>query len=97
MEQKFNEIRLNTYESYAMTLNRRIIPFYKPLKLTLSSIAPQHIHDFYNAMIKEGLTANTVHKQSVIIRGALEDAVKKNIIQYNPVDRATSDQEKICV
>jgi integrase len=35
------------------------------------------------------LSANTIKKHSVILRGALEEALKKNLIAFNPVDRAT--------
>lgn len=89
MEQKKNEIRLNTYEAYEQVYKKYIIPFYKPLKLTLQTITPQNVQDYYNKMRKAGQSANSVQKHSVIIRGALQDAMKKNLIPYNPADRAT--------
>ena len=89
MEQKKNEIRLNTYEAYKEIHIKHIIPFYKPLKLTLNTITPQHIQDYYNKKRKSGQSANSIQKHNVIIRGALQDAMKKNLIPYNPADRAT--------
>ena len=89
MEQKRNELRVNTMECYNLYLNTHIIPFFKPLKLSLSSITPQHIQDYYNKKRKENQSANSIHKHSVIIRGALQEALKKNLIPYNPADRAT--------
>ena len=38
----------------------------------------------YNGGSKSG-----VHNHHIVIHGALEDAVKKNIIPYNPADRVT--------
>ena len=89
LEQKQNEVRLNTYESYEEMYRRYIIPFFKPLKLTLNTITPQHIQDYYNKKRKSGQSANSIQKHNVIIRRALQEAVKKHLIPYNPADRAT--------
>lgn len=89
MEQKRNEVRLNTYESYELYLDAHIIPFFKPLKLKLVAVTPQHVQDYYNTKKKAGLSADTIIKHNVIIRGALQDAMKKNLIPYNPAERAT--------
>ena len=99
MEQKKNEVRLNTYESYESVVKNYIYPFFKPLNLTLNKLTPQHIQDFINRLKKpgvfngklrkSGLSSNSVHNITVIIRCALQDAFKKNMIAYNPVDRTT--------
>jgi len=89
MEQKENEIRLNTWEGYQINVNKHIIPFFKLLKLTLQDITAQHIQSYYNKKLKAGQSANSIKKHSVILRGALQEALKKNLIPYNPVDRAT--------
>jgi len=89
MEQKQNEVRLCTLESYRLYLNAHILPFFRPLKLTLNTITAQHIQDYYNKKRKDKLSANTIQKHSVVIRGALQEALKKNLIPYNPTDRAT--------
>ena len=57
--------------------------------MTLNTITPQHIQDYYNKKRKSGQSANSIQKHNVIIRGALQEAVKKNLIPYNPADRAT--------
>lgn len=92
LEQKRNEVRLNTYESYEMYVNNHIEPFFKPLGLVLDSITPQHLQDYYNAKLKQGkgkLSANSIHRHHVVIRGALQDAMKKNLIPYNPAERVS--------
>jgi hypothetical protein len=94
LEQKKNEVRLNTYEGYELMYRKYIIPFYKPLKLTLQSITPQNVQDYYNKMRKAGQSGNSIQKHNVIIRGALQDAMKKNLIPYNPADRATLPARK---
>lgn len=89
MEQKKNEVRLNTFESYELYITAHLAPFFKPLKLKLSAVTPQHVQDYYNEKKKAGLSADTIIKHNVIIRGALQDAMKKNLIPYNPAERAT--------
>jgi integrase len=89
MEQKRNEIRTNTHESYSLYLKVHILPFFIPLKLTLSTLTPQHIQDYYNKKRKENQSAGSIRKHNAILRGALQEALKKNLIPYNPADRAT--------
>jgi integrase len=89
MEQKEHEVRLITWECYQLYIQTHIVPFFKPLKLTLQSINAQHIQNYYNKKLKAGQSANSVKKHSVVLRGALQEALKKNLIPFNPVDRAT--------
>jgi integrase len=89
MAQKQNEVRQNSLEGYQFYISKHIAPFYEPLKLTLQSITPQNIQDYYNAKRKAGQSASSIQKHNVVIRGALQEAVKKNLIPYNPADRAT--------
>jgi len=89
IEQKRNEIRANTHECYSLYLKVHIMPFFKPLKLTLNTLTPQHIQDYYNKKRKENQSASSIRKHNAILRGALQEALKKNLIPYNPTDRAT--------
>lgn len=94
MTQKKNEVRLSSYESYEMNIQKHIEPFFKPKKLRLRDVTAQHVQDYYNQKIKEGVAAHSVHKHNVIIRGALQDAFKKYLISSNPADRATLPSKK---
>ncbi|MCL2082391.1 MAG: site-specific integrase [Oscillospiraceae bacterium] len=82
-------IEPNTYESYRYIINRYIEPYFAERKIKLRSLEPQHIQDFYNGQLKKGLSANTILKQHANIRKSLQNAVKMNIIPYNPADRIT--------
>ena len=64
--------------------------------VTLNDISPQDIQLYYNRKaqkpgehIKGKLSGKSLHDHHIVIRGALQDAVKKNIIPYNPADRVT--------
>ena len=94
MEQKKNEIRLNSYEGYESYVEQHIIPYFEPLNLTLRDVSAIHIQDYYNtkkagSKKAKALSSNTIKKHNTILRGALLDAVRKNIIPFNPTERAT--------
>lgn len=48
MEQKKQEVRLNTWESYQFYLEKHIRPYFASKKLTLRKLTPQHLQDYYN-------------------------------------------------
>jgi len=89
LAQKKFEIRLNTWEAYELYVKKHIVPYFSPLKLMLKSTTPQHIQDFYNKKTAEGLNPASVKKYNVVINGAFREALKKNLIPYNPIDRVT--------
>ncbi|MDR1688820.1 MAG: site-specific integrase [Clostridiales bacterium] len=89
MEQKKYEVRTNTFEGYQLYIDTHIKPFFLPLKLTLNEVTSQHIQDYYNKKQKNGLSANSIKKHNVIIKGSLHEALKKKLIPFNPVDGAT--------
>ena len=62
MEQKKQEVRLNTWESYQFYLEKHIRPYFAPKKLTLSKLTPQHLQDYYNLKLREGQAVNTLKK-----------------------------------
>ena len=73
VEQK--QLRPNTLESYRLYIKVHIAPHFKPLRLTLKTINPQHIDDYYRKKLREGQSANSIHKHNVVIRGALKEAL----------------------
>lgn len=89
MEQKRQEIRLNTWESYQFYFEKHIRPYFAPKKLTLSKLNPQHLQDYYNLKLQEGQAVNTLKKHHAVIHGALQEAVKKRLLAFNPADQVT--------
>lgn len=94
LDQKKNEVRLNSYEAYELYVTLHIEPYFKPLGLTLNSLTPQHLQDYYNLKLKgiggnKKLSPNSIAKHHVVIHGALQEAMKKNLIPYNQADRVT--------
>jgi len=96
LEQKENEVDRITFQGYASYYRNHIGPYFKQHNVTLNDISPQDLQLYYNRKvqkpgehIKGKLSGKSLHDHHCVIRGALEDAVKKNIIPYNPADRVT--------
>lgn len=89
MEQKRNEIRLNSWEGYKIYLEKHIRPFFDAKNVTLSKLTPQHLQEYINKKIKEGLSVSTIKKHNAVLRGALTEAYKKGLLPFNPSDRVT--------
>ena len=94
MEQKKSELRVNSYEAYEIYIKLHIEPYFRPLKLRLRTVTPQHIQNYYNSKhadttSKKGLSANSIKRHHAVIHGSLGEAVRKNLIPYNPADRVT--------
>jgi len=60
-------------------IKARIRPYFAPLGLQLREVTPQHIEDFYQSILADDCTTNTVIHYHAIIRKALQTAVKKDI------------------
>jgi integrase len=79
-------IEPTTYDAYKLNIDKRIIPFFKPQRLTVKDITPTHIQSFVNHYLKQ-VSGNTVRKYLVNISKCLDSAVRYNIIAFNPVKR----------
>ena len=95
MDQKRQDIRLNTWECYQFYINKHIRPFFLPRRLTLSKLSPQHLQDYYNLKLKEGQSVNTLKKHHAILHGSLQEAFKKGLIPFNPADRVTFPRQSL--
>ncbi len=94
LDQKKPDVVKGTYEGYQLYLDKHIIPYFKPKNLTLSKLNAQHLQGYFNTKVKEGQSACTLHKHNAIINGSLKEAVQKDIILSNPVDKVTLPKKK---
>ena len=94
MEQKEHDVRENTYECYLLYLNKHILPYFEPKKLTLAKLTAQHLQGYFNTKIKDGQSACTLRKHNAILNGALTEAYKKDVIPSNPADKLTLPKKK---
>ena len=84
-----------TYQSYSNMIKARILPYFKPLGLQLQEVTPQHIEDFYQTILDDSCTTNTVIHYHSILRKAMQVAVKKDIILKNPVDKVQRPKKNV--
>lgn len=68
-------------------LRARIIPYFRPQNIPLIDVTPQHIEAFYQKILEDKCTTNTVIHYHAIIRKALQNAVRKDILPRNPADQ----------
>lgn len=86
-----------TSSTYITNIKGIIAPYFDERAITLRELQPIHIQEFYNAQYKRILTKgknkgkivskNTVNHYHQNIHKALNDAVKLDIIPYNPDDK----------
>lgn len=80
-------IAIATYQSYSNMVNNRIDRHFRALKVSLADVSPQQIQNFYQLILDDGYKTNTVIHYHAILRRALQNAVKKEIIVRNPADK----------
>lgn len=82
-------LAVTTYNQYVNMLNTHMIPYFNPRGITLGSVTPGDLEDYYQFKVNEGLNPNTVIKHHAVIRSSLQWALKHQYIRYNPADLAT--------
>ncbi|MCL2775251.1 MAG: site-specific integrase [Oscillospiraceae bacterium] len=81
-----------TYDGYKLILNSHIIPYFEPLKIKVKDLTPAHIQKYVNDKMKT-LSPNTVIKHLHNISKCLNNAVRQNIILFNPTQRIDKPQK----
>ncbi len=79
-----HKLRRGTYLLYRGILRNHIIPALGDTQLR--KLTSKQIQAFYNAKLKEKLSASYVHSMHCMLHTGLEDAVKGRYIPYNPSD-----------
>jgi integrase len=74
-------VRGNTYSSYEQNLRLHVKPNIGTLQL--NRLGPQHIQSFMNLLLREGRSPRLVHYQRAILRTALNQALKWNLVSRN--------------
>lgn len=92
LSSKRDYVELSTWEGYQIYATRHIIPYFEPLRLSLSDLRPKHIVDYYQYKYTRGrldgksggLSIPSIKKHSIVIKEALDDAVLRDLIPRNP-------------
>ena len=84
IERKGLTVRANTLESYKVAAKAHIIP--ELGKTGICDITRQQLQAYYDKLQRDGISANTMKKHRVIIKGTLKDAVIDGLIPVNVAD-----------
>jgi len=95
LEQSRPTIAKTTYKAYKMMIDGRISNAFVKTGITIGSLKPQQIQDFYQTILDDGCTTNTVIRYHALLRKAMQNAVKKDIIEKNPVDKVDRPKKNI--
>ena len=75
LETKKGKIATSTYEGHVIYIHKHIVPYFEPLKLTLDSVTPKHIRDYYEHKFrngrkdgKGGLNVQSIRKHSMVLK-----------------------------
>ena len=82
-----SSVEPTTLNGYKGVINGRMTDYFQNKKITLQNIKPKHIQEFYQYLLDEGLSGNTVKHYHANIRKALQYAMKTDIILSNPADK----------
>ncbi|MPM08402.1 Tyrosine recombinase XerC [bioreactor metagenome] len=93
LEQKMLSIDTITYDGYKSYVINHILPYFSSQKCLLQNISPQDIQLYYKRK-SECLSGKSLRNHHVVISGALNDALKKNLIPYNPATRVEIPKKK---
>ena len=88
LEESKPGIQQITYDAYDSYVNLHIDPYFRKLGVSLQELTYRHIQSYYTTKGKK-LSANSLRKHHVVIRGALQKALKHDLIASNPADKTT--------
>lgn len=80
-----------TYANYKLQVRRHIVPAIGRVKL--AKLNPAHVQGLYAAKLRDGLKPSSVRYIHSVLRRALEQAVRWNLIPRNPA--AAADPPKV--
>lgn len=77
-----------TYDGYAMYIQSRMKPFFKPMHIKVKEVTGDEINQYYAILRADGLKGTTAQRHHALLHLAFKSAVKRRIIPTNPVDQA---------
>jgi len=84
---KENSVQYNSYNNYKILIDNHISPRLGNIKL--SKINPVLITKTYNKMKSDGVGVVTIRRCQSVLANALNEAIARNLLTYNPANYAT--------
>lgn len=80
-----NDVEEDTYQGYQFSI-KRLSEFFDKKNIYLQDLKPYDLQSFYNLLYSEGKSGNTAVHYHVIMREALKEAVRLNLVDKNVAD-----------
>ena len=90
------EVNETTYASYYYNVYGVINPYFDEMKMTLTTVTPDDIQDFYEDKLAD-VKASTVTHYHAILKQAFKYALKKDLIMKNPMEDIKRPKSEIFV
>ncbi|MFB5374595.1 tyrosine-type recombinase/integrase [Enterococcus faecalis] len=81
------EVSFSTFIGYKKYVEKRIKTFFEPSKLLLTDLRPAHLQKYYQQILDDGCTTNTVIHYHAFLRKALQNALINELCDVNIADR----------
>lgn len=92
MEEKETTCRPSTLYQYKRILRSRIMPYFGDMKL--ANIKPLTVHNFYQELLKDGLTTKYISSVDVALKQILDKGVELEMINSNPAKKTKRPKVK---
>jgi len=87
LEYQKKSIQYSTQQSYESMIGSRIKRYFEKKNITIGSITPKQINDFYKTIWDDGCVANTVIRYHGVLRNAFQHAFRTEMIESNTFDK----------
>ncbi len=93
MKKREGEVEETTYEGIINIVEKKIVPYFEPMNLSLSEVTSKHIKHFYEHLCKNGredgkggLSAASIKSIKNFMNAMFKMAVAHGLLEYNPAE-----------
>lgn len=87
LERMRMRISPSTFSGYQSYVLNSICPYFDSKGITLQGLHASDLQGYYDSLLQKGLSANTVRRHHANLHKALKEAMRLDLIPFNPADR----------
>ena len=87
LKRQSQSVQYSTAESYGSMIHGRIKRYFERKDITVGSLKPRQINQFYQTIRDDGCVATTVVRYHGVLRNAFQHAFRSEMIESNPFDK----------
>ena len=84
LERKRNKVEETSWNIYFSYVKNHLIPYFKPLNLSIKNVKPKDIINYYEYKFSTGLAYKTLQLVCTILKNMLSQALLEEIIDKDP-------------